>query len=172
MSLYCDVALPVPLDRSFTYELRGQAAPIGGRVLVPFAGQRLLGVVVALHDTRPPAEVELKPVERVLDDEALLSDELLELGRWIAGYYCAPLGEGLRGMIPLTAELRRHWQYRIADAGRRVLYEGAKKGSSRRSRLTAEEQNREYAVLNYLEGGEQAKRSALRAATGARKRLW
>lgn len=171
MSLYCDVALPVPLDRSFTYELRGQTAVVGGRVLVPFAGQRLLGVTVALHDTRPPAEVELKSVERVLDDEALLSEELMELGRWIAEYYCAPLGEVLRGMIPLTAEVRRHWQYRIAEAGRRVLYEGAAKGSSRRSRLTAEEQNREYAVLNYLEAGDAVKPATIRAATGANKAL-
>ncbi len=171
MSLYCDAVLPVPLDRSFTYELRGQRAVVGGRVLVPFAGQRLLGVVVKVHDVRPPAEVELKAVDRVLDEEALLSEELMELGRWIAEYYCAPLGEVLRGMIPLTAEVRRHWQYRIAEAGRRVLYEGAAKGSSRRSRLSAEEQNREYAVLNYLEAGDAVKPATIRAATGANKAL-
>ena len=171
MSLYCDVALPVPLDQSFTYELRGQTAVEGGRVLVPFAGQRLLGVVVKLHDARPAADVELRAVERVLDDEALLSGELMELGRWIAEYYCAPLGEVLRGMIPLTAEVRRHWQYRIGEAGRRVLYEGAAKGSSRRSKLSVEEQNREYAVLNYLEAGDAVKPASIRAATGANKAL-
>ncbi len=176
MSLYCDVALPVPLDRSFTYELRGQWAVAGGRVLVPFAGQRLLGVVVKVHDVRPPAEpgsaeITLKAVERVLDHEALLSDELMELGRWIAEYYCAPLGEVLRGMIPLTAEMRRHWQYKISEPGRRVLYEGAAKGSSRRSRLSAEDQNREYAVLNYLEAGDAGKPATIRAATGANKAL-
>ena len=74
-------------------------------------------------------------------------------------------------MLPLTAEVRRHVVYRIADQGRAVLYEGAVKGSSRRSRLTAEEQNREYAVLNYLETGDPAKASALRTATGASKPL-
>ena len=52
-----------------------------------------------------------------------------------------------------------------------MLYEGAAKGASRRSKLSPEEQNREYAVLNYLEGGEQAKMSALRSATGANKAL-
>ena len=57
-------------------------------------------------------------------------------------------------MLPLSAEVKRHFSYRIAEAGRKVLYEGAAKGSSRRSKLTAEEQDREYAVLNYLEGGE------------------
>lgn len=171
MGLFCDVALPVPLDRSFTYELDGLEAEVGVRVLVPFAGQRLVGIVVAVHDTSPGADIEVKRVERVLDDAPLLSTELLELGKWIAAYYCAPLGEVLRGMVPLMAEVRRQWVYRIADAGRRVLYESAVKGSSRRSRLSVADQDREYAVLNYLEAGEPAKVSAVRSATGASKSL-
>ena len=171
MPLFADVALPVPLDRPFTYGLGDLAPEIGARVLVPFSGQRLLGVVVALHDNAPAPEVEVKRIERILDDAALLSPELLELARWIAQYYCAPLGEVLRGMLPLTAEVRRHWVYRIAEAGRRVLYEGAAKGSSRRSKLSPEDQKREYAVLNYLEPGESAKLSAIRSATGANKAM-
>jgi primosomal protein N' (replication factor Y) len=169
--LYADVALPVPLDRAFTYALNGVTPEIGSRVLVPFSGQRLMGIVVAVHDTAPPPEIETKPIDRLLDDTALLSPELLELARWIANYYCAPLGEVLRGMLPLTAEVRRHWVYRIAEPGRRVLYEGAAKGSSRRSKLSPEDQNREYAVLNYLETGDSAKLSAVRSATGANKAL-
>ncbi len=171
MPLYADVALPVPLDRAFTYALNGVTPEIGSRVLVPFSGQRLMGIVIAVHDTAPPPEIETKPIDRLLDDTPLLSPELLDLARWIANYYCAPLGEVLRGMLPLAAEVRRHWVYRIAEPGRRVLYEGAAKGSSRRSKLSPEDQNREYAVLNYLEPGEPAKLSAVRSATGANKAL-
>jgi primosomal protein N' (replication factor Y) (superfamily II helicase) len=171
MALFCDVALPVPLDQVFTYAVNGVVPVVGARVLVPFSGQRLMGVVVRVHDDAPKDDFEIKPVQQVLDDAALLPDELMELARWIASYYVAPLGEVLRGMLPLAAEVKRHFSYRIAEAGRRVLYEGAAKGSSRRSKLTAEEQDREYAVLNYLEGGEQAKMSALRSATGANKGL-
>jgi len=171
MALYCDVALPVPLDQTFTYTVNGVTPVVGARVLVPFSGQRLMGVVVRVHQDAPADDFEIKPVQQVLDDAAVLPDELMELARWIAQYYVAPLGEVLRGMLPLAAEVKRHFFYRIAEAGRRVLYEGAAKGSSRRSRLTPEEQDREYAVLNYLEGGEQAKMSALRSATGANKAL-
>ncbi len=171
MSLFCDVALPVPLDGNFTYKLGDFDAEVGARVLVPFAGQRLVGFVVRTHDEPPSAEIQVKGVERLLDETALLTPELLELGRWVAEYYCAPLGEVLRGMVPLGAEVRRRWMYRIADAGRRVLYEGAAKGSSRRSKLSVEDQNREYAVLNYLESGEPAKGPTLRAAAGANKAL-
>jgi primosomal protein N' (replication factor Y) len=171
MAAFCDVALPVPLDRTFTYAVNGPAPAVGARVLVPFAGQRLMGVVVRLHDEPPGAGVEVKPIQQVLDEQALLPEELMRLAGWIAQYYAAPLGEVLRGMLPLAAEVKRNWLYRIAEAGRRVLYEGAAKGSSRRSKLTPEEQDREYAVLNYLEGGEAAKPSALRSATQANKAL-
>ena len=171
MPLFCDVALPVPLDQTFTYAVNGVVPVVGARVLVPFSGQRLMGVVVRVHEDAPKDDFEIKPVQQVLDDTALLPDELMELARWIAQYYVAPLGEVLRGMLPLGAEVKRHVVYRIAEAGRRVLYEGAAKGSSRRSKLTVEEQNREYSVLNYLEDGEAAKISALRSATQANKSL-
>jgi primosomal protein N' (replication factor Y) (superfamily II helicase) len=171
MPLFCDVALPVPLDQTFTYAVNGVVPVVGARVLVPFSGQKLMGVVVRVHEDAPLDDFEVKPVQQVLDDAALLPDELMKLAEWIAAYYVAPLGEVLRGMLPLAAEVKRHFFYRIAEAGRKVLYEGAAKGSSRRSKLSAEEQNREYAVLNYLEGGEQAKMSALRSATGANKAL-
>jgi primosomal protein N' (replication factor Y) len=161
----------VPLDRAFTYKLGELEAEVGARVMVPFGGQLLVGVVVGLHDVSPGAEVEVKPVQRVMDEAALLSGELMDLGKWVAAYYCAPLGEVLRGMMPLTAEVRRQWVYRIGEQGRKVLYEGASRGSSRRSKLSVEDQNREYAVLNYLESGEAAKAAAIRSATGGNKAL-
>src|ERR1700677_4564916 len=136
MALFCDVALPVPLDQTFTYAVNGTVPSVGARVLVPFSGQRLMGVVVRVHDERPSEEVAIKSVQQVMDAEALISGELMRLAEWIAQYYVAPLGEVLRGMLPLAAEVRRQSVYRIADAGRRVLYEGAQKGSSRRSKLS------------------------------------
>ena len=171
MALFCDVALPVPLDQMFTYAVNGGIPVVGARVLVPFSGQKLMGVVVRVHEDAPVDDFEVKPVQQVLDDAAVLPDDLMKLAAWISSYYVAPLGEVLRGMLPLAAEVKRHFFYRIAEAGLKVLYEGAVKGSSRRSKLSVEDQNREYAVLNYLEGGDAAKMSALRSATGANKSL-
>src|SRR5437667_6794697 len=99
--IYCDVSLPVPLDQSFTYRLpetlRHRVQP-GCRVLVPFGARKLTGVVLALSDE--PPEGSLKEVLRLIDEEPVLDAELLSLARWIAQYYCAPLGEVLRGMVP------------------------------------------------------------------------
>jgi primosomal protein N' (replication factor Y) len=165
MPAFCDVALPVPLDRAFTYAVNGEAPSVGCRVLVPFRNEKMSGVVLRVHDEAPP--VEAKPLMTVLDQEPVISGVLLELAQWIAQYYMAPIGEVLRGMLPLMAEVRHVTLFRITGVGRQVLHEGAEKGSSRRSKLSPEEQKIEYAVLNYLENGEAARLSRLRSATGA-----
>jgi primosomal protein N' (replication factor Y) len=169
MSQFCDVALPVPLDRVFTYAAGSSDPAVGARVLVPFRNEKLAGVVVRLHDDPPP--VEAKPMLSVLDEEPVLSPELMELGRWIASYYLAPIGEVLRSMLPLTGEVRRQVLYRITDVGRQALLSAAEQGSSRRSRRSPEEQDQEYAVLNALESGEALRASRLRSTTGVSMRL-
>src|SRR5580693_3138458 len=117
--IYCDVSLPVPLDQSFTYQLpetlRHRVRP-GCRVLVPFGSRKLTGIVLKLHDE--PSAGALKDVFRLIDEEPVLEPELISLGRWIAQYYCAPLGEVLRGMTPLTGEIRKSKLYSLTDAGR------------------------------------------------------
>jgi primosomal protein N' (replication factor Y) len=170
MSLFCDVVLPVPLDRAFTYKLKGEDhPPVGGRVVVPFRQEKLIGVVTRLHDEAPPVEARL--IESVLDQVPILNPELMELAAWIAQYYLAPLGEVLRSMLPLMAEVRRSTSYRISEVGQAILFEGAQQGSSRRSRLTADEQNIEYTILNYLSDGQPARSGTLRKTTGATAEL-
>ncbi|MGB9145454.1 MAG: primosomal protein N' [Acidobacteriaceae bacterium] len=165
MPAFCDVAVPVPLDRLFTYSVGELVPVVGARVLVPFRNEKLAGVVVRLHDD--PPSVETKPLLGLLDAEPVLSSQLMDLGRWIADYYVAPVGEVLRSMLPLTSEVRRRVLYRITEAGLRALASAADRGASRRSRLQPEDQNREYAVLNALAGGEALTAARLRSATGA-----
>jgi primosomal protein N' (replication factor Y) len=149
MPEFCDVAVPVPLDMVFTYRIPADAAPVvGGRVLVPFRQQRMTGIVVELHDRKP--SVTAKNVLAVLDATPVLDEQLLRLGRWIAGYYLAPLGEVLRTMLPLNAEFKRSIGYRITEAGQMALHQAGVSGSSARSRRTPEEQDAEFRVLDYL----------------------
>ncbi len=170
MAIFCDVVLPVPLDRAFTYKLKDvDDPPVGGRVVVPFRNEKLIGVVTRLHDEAPPVEARL--IEAVLDQQPILSPELMELATWMAQYYLAPLGEVLRSMLPLMAEVRRTINYRISETGQAVLFDGAQQGSSRRSRRTPDEQDIEYTVLDYLSDGQPAKSATLRHATGATAEL-
>lgn len=119
---YCDVSLPVPLDRPFTYllpeTLRHRVKP-GSRLLVPFGARKLAGFVLRRHDTEP--EGGAREALRLLDVEPVLTPDMLELGAWIAGYYCAPLGEVLRAMAPAGGEVRHGKVYGLTDAGRDAL---------------------------------------------------
>ncbi|MBV8904542.1 MAG: primosomal protein N', partial [Acidobacteriia bacterium] len=117
--LYCDVSLPVPLDQPFTYSLPEtlrHRVQEGSRVIVPFGPRKLTGVVLRCHDEQP--SMAARDTLRLIDEQPVLNAELLALGRWIAGYYCAPLGEVLRGMLPLAAEIRRGKVWSLTDAGR------------------------------------------------------
>jgi primosomal protein N' (replication factor Y) len=169
MPTFCDVALPVPLETTFTYRLNGAQPVVGGRVLVPFREQRLPGVVTALHD-KPP-RVAAKNVLQVLDSAPVLGPELMRLGQWIAEYYVAPLGEVFRSMLPLGAEVKRARGYRITDAGLEALHRSAERGSSLRSPKSAEEQMAEFSVLNHLLDRDVTREAALRSATGATRKL-
>lgn len=165
MPLYCDVALPVPVDRTFTYSIEGALPAVGGRVLAPFRREQLQGIVVALHDQTPAAET--RAILRVLDQEPVLSEELLELGRWIASYYLAPLGEVLRTMLPLGAEIRKETLYRITEKGREKL-RGAMQPMLEATALeTTAEDDLDQSVLEFLAEKETARAATLRAKTTA-----
>ncbi len=167
MALFCDVAVPVPLDATFTYRLPEDAPEpcIGGRVIVPFREKRLCGVVTELHDREP--KFQTRRLSQVLDSAPALTPELMQLGRWIAQYYIAPIGEVYRTMLPLSAEFRRVVGYHITDKGIAALHAASAVGSSLRSHKEPEHQMLEYAALNRLADGEVVREATLRTASGA-----
>ncbi|MCG8477958.1 MAG: DEAD/DEAH box helicase, partial [Spirochaetales bacterium] len=94
------VAVPVPIDRLFSYRPGGGGAPKAGcRVIVPFGRRTVTGVVVD-DDYRGDTPPELKEISRVIDEEPLFDEEYLDLARWIAATYLASLGEVLQAMLP------------------------------------------------------------------------
>ena len=133
MPAYCDVALPVPLEMTFTYRIVGATPVRGARVLVPFRSLRLAGIVTALHDRAP--KVAAKNILSVLDDEPALEDGLMRLGEWISQYYLAPLGEVFRTMLPLAAEVRQARGYRITAAGQEALHRSEERRVGKECRL-------------------------------------
>jgi primosomal protein N' (replication factor Y) (superfamily II helicase) len=116
---YCDVSLPVPVDQLFTYSLpetlRHRVQP-GSRLLVPFGPRKLTGVILRCHND--PPGMATRDALRLIDAAPVLDSELLALGRWIAAYYCAPLGDVLRGMLPLASEMRQGKLWSLTDSGR------------------------------------------------------
>ncbi|MGH7566419.1 MAG: DEAD/DEAH box helicase family protein, partial [Gemmatimonadota bacterium] len=95
------VALPLPLERLFTYRLDDDL-PVparAARVVVGFGRRRLVGFAVETTDAEP-AGVRLKRIQSVLDAEPVLSETEWALAEWMARYYVAPLGLVLRLFYP------------------------------------------------------------------------
>ena len=101
--LFADVVFDRPLDQAYTYavpEPLQDKVGVGKRVLVPFGkGEKgTVGYCVRLTTTAPTRQV--KEISRVLDDEALLTPDLLRLTRWIADYYLCGWGQVLNAVVP------------------------------------------------------------------------
>ncbi|HTK75749.1 MAG TPA: primosomal protein N' [Gemmataceae bacterium] len=101
--LYADVVFDRPLDAAYTYAVPDHlhdAVGVGKRVEAPFGrgDKTTIGYCVGLKADAPRREV--KSIQRVLDDEALLTDNLLRLTRWMADYYLCGWGQVLQAVLP------------------------------------------------------------------------
>jgi primosomal protein N' (replication factor Y) len=113
--MIADVALPIPVGRSFSYRVPGELAPHIfelARVVVPFRHREAVGVVVALKDGE---EEGLKSIAGVLDLFPLLSDELPALLRWSSSFYVTPAGIAFKHALPSAGDLERFLSVESAD---------------------------------------------------------
>ena len=95
-----NITLDVPLNRTFDYLSCGFVARVGSRVIVPFAGRSLVGVVIGLADSSDFPIEKLKAVTHVFDD-VVFDAENLKLLKFCADYYHYPLGQALISALPL-----------------------------------------------------------------------
>jgi primosomal protein N' (replication factor Y) len=101
---YAEVAVPLHISRTFLYKLNETEfnADVGVRILVPLGNTQVIGFVVALHETLPPAlsSTEIKDAGRVIDAVPICTPEILELTRWVSEYYASPWGEVIKAALP------------------------------------------------------------------------
>ena len=95
-----NIALDVPLNRTFDYLSGDFVARVGSRVIVPFAGRNLVGVVLALKYTSDYPIDKLKAVSHVFDD-IVFDAASFKLMQFCADYYHYPLGQALISALPL-----------------------------------------------------------------------
>ena len=103
--LFADVVFDRPLDHAFTYAIPTDLVAkvgVGKRVETPFGkgDKTTTGFCVRVTDIPPSANFEVKPVVRVLDDDALVDDHLMKLTRWMADYYLCGWGQVLHAVVP------------------------------------------------------------------------
>ena len=103
--MYVNVALNIPADKLFTYEVPEtlrHKAEIGKWVFVPFGSRKRTGFIVAIDV--PCCLTKIKSIMEILDDEALFGNADLEFYSWIASYFMYPLGKTLAELIPVGSE--------------------------------------------------------------------
>ena len=96
-SVILDLSIDKPLDYGLI-ELMAQQARRGRRVEVPVRGRLCTGYIHQIKESSPALRVQ--PVSRFLDEGRELTDELFELGIWMAEYYCTPLKDVFQLLQP------------------------------------------------------------------------
>ena len=141
---FVEAVLPVPIRRSFTYRVPESIAgkiKIGARLRLSFGKRDLVGYAVNVLDDLPPEadvdESKLKNVIEILDDEPLITPEILNLTKWTADYYASFWGEMLKASLPagINSEKVRP---RLRKAVRRVGAVAAWQGDSDATHLRSD----------------------------------
>jgi primosomal protein N' len=117
IAAFAEDALPDAVHCTVTYaipeELR-ETVLLGSRIEVALGTKLTTGFVVGLLDMTDVEKV--KPIRSVLDDEEpALTREIIDLCRWGAEYYIAPLGEMLRVALPANMSARGKREVRLSD---------------------------------------------------------
>ena len=121
---YARVALPLPLQQTFSYVVPSNLSHLaaGCRVKVRFGPRVLIGCVIQIEHQPPslPAGTKILPILSSLDPEPVVSKDLLALGEWIADYYLAPPGEVLRAVLPPETGRAGRTNYRRTEKARQA----------------------------------------------------
>ncbi|MGQ0720567.1 MAG: replication restart helicase PriA [Candidatus Eiseniibacteriota bacterium] len=153
--IVADVALPVPIRRTFAYRVPAELAGtlrVGCRVNVSFGSRAVTGFVVGFDPSDAPER--LKSVRSIVDEEPLVDEQLLRLTRWIADRTLCSWGEALRAALPGHGTPRRE----------RVLSLGEPKAAD----LFGAGTSLEDRILTAVAEAEQLPLAALGKALGAR----
>lgn len=114
MDRLVNIALPIPTRQLFTYKASANTRDslAGRRALVSFGRRTLTGVIV-----EEPNHTDLKTLKNItelLDSRAIISNEMLQLTKWIADYYFCSWGEALRAVIPSSLSAKSVLRARVA----------------------------------------------------------
>src|SRR5205809_7874467 len=98
---YVRVIVDRAIHRELDYSVPGSLAQrvgVGSRVRVPFRDKSVLATVVAVPEQSEAKGI--RPIEAIIGEAPVLSEQLLELARWIGAYYCCPIETVMRSMLP------------------------------------------------------------------------
>ena len=109
------VALPLPIDKEFSYILPAALAPYARpltRVKVPFRNRSLVGFIMAIEDGEGDG---LKPVHGLVDCLPLIDRVCFDLCTWASRYYVVPMGLVLKYALSSAINIEKYTLVRTED---------------------------------------------------------
>ena len=98
-------------DRPYSYTVPHalrEKVRIGCRVMVPFGGgnRRRQGIIISLENGKD-VPGKLKPIDELLDETPIISEELLQLALWMKERTFSTTFECVRAMLPTGLTMRQ-----------------------------------------------------------------
>lgn len=92
-------------DRLFSYEIPGELSEkvtAGARVIVPFGrgNTKRVGLVFEISEITEESAEKIKPISAVIDEEPIISDELLRLCVWLRDNTFCTYFDSFRAILP------------------------------------------------------------------------
>jgi primosomal protein N' (replication factor Y) len=98
---YASIVLDIAVDKVLDYGITSEQRPLiqmGSRVEVPVRGHLRTGYVLEIKEQSSFKSV--KSIAKILSDSSLISADLFQLALWISRYYCTPLRDIFRILLP------------------------------------------------------------------------
>jgi len=100
---YATVILDIAVDKKLDYGVKPEQLDLvkkGTRVEVPVRGSLQKGYIFSIKDH--PDFTPVVPITRVLSEDELITSDLFELAVWMSKYYCAPLRQVFKALLPAS----------------------------------------------------------------------
>lgn len=110
--VHCYIENPVSaIDQTYTYQFHQEKIQVGMRIKVNFAHRDCIAFVERVElNSQESFDYELKEVLEVLDEEPILNEELMELGKWMAKTTVSPMIACFQAMLPAKLKPKSNHQ--------------------------------------------------------------
>jgi primosomal protein N' (replication factor Y) (superfamily II helicase) len=108
-------------DRTYSYLIpkdMEEKVLVGSRVIVPFGmgNKQLEGYVLAIKDSIDFNISRIKPLVRTLDDEPVMSPQLIELAKWMKNKYISYYIDAIHAIVPSPVRTKSSYTIELADS--------------------------------------------------------
>lgn len=135
------------LDHTFTYACDGFSVQRGVRVQVPFGKTSIIGFVMQVETITEQQAAgygfTIRPIDKVIDEEPLLNEELFALGEWMAKTCIVPMISCFQCMLPAKLKPKSTHGHAKREAWIRYVKDGDGLTVKQRAALQALQEEKE-----------------------------